>query len=79
MIGSVALLLAIAQTASPSAAAPAAAPKVRCVRVEETGSLIRKKRICHTQGEWRLIERRDDTELNRMRDRTPINSQRPNG
>lgn len=76
MIGVLALV--VLQTAQPAATATPA-PKMRCVRVEETGSYVRKKRICRTLEEWRALGRRDDMELDRMRDRTPINSQRPEG
>ncbi len=76
MIGLAAFALIQAAT-SPAATDPAS--KVRCVRIEETGSFVRKKRVCHTEAEWRMLERRDNTELDRMRDRTPINSQRPVG
>lgn len=29
---------------------------IRCARVEETGSLVRKKSICRTNQEWARIE-----------------------
>lgn len=74
------LLLAAVQTAaSPAPASPPAEPKLRCRSSGETGSFVKKKRVCHTEAEWRALERRDDIELNRMRDRTPVNSQRPVG
>ena len=85
MIG---FLLAAALQAAPAAApvsattpasTPVAAAKKRCKRQQETGSFVRATRVCHTEEEWRALERRDNIELDRMRDRTPINSQRPVG
>jgi hypothetical protein len=29
---------------------------IRCERVEETGSLVRKKKVCRTNQEWARIE-----------------------
>jgi hypothetical protein len=72
------LALAILQ-AAPPAAPPTPAPRLRCQRGEETGSYVRKKRVCRTDAEWRALERRGNVELDRLRDRTPINSQRPDG
>ncbi len=57
-----------ATPAAPVAAAPAAAPAtgtddttIRCRRIEVTGSLIRRERVCKTLAEWRrLAERGND-------------------
>ncbi|UYY57638.1 hypothetical protein [Sphingomonas sp. S2-65] len=73
------LLAAVQTTASAAPATPPDAPKMRCRSSFETGSNVKKKRVCHTDAEWRALDRRDDIELNRMRDRTPVNSQRPVG
>lgn len=47
---SLALLLA----ATPMAASPPSPEpqKLICRRFAETGSLVKKKRICHTKAEW---------------------------
>ena len=48
----------IAQTQSNSAVASAPTrdePKI-CRRVEQTGSRMAGKRICHTAGEWQVID-----------------------
>ena len=49
--------LTAAPTAAPAAAgtAPAAEKKV-CRRFAETGSFVRKTKICRTQAEWRQVE-----------------------
>jgi hypothetical protein len=82
MIGLFLVVSAIQATPAvpASGASPvAAAEKVRCRRVEETGSNIRGKRVCHTDAEWRALHRSNNMDLDRMRDRAPINSQRPTG
>ncbi|MBB3911425.1 hypothetical protein GGQ81_002059 [Sphingomonas desiccabilis] len=73
------LAAALALQASPPALPTPTPPKKRCVRIEETGSYVRKQRVCRTEAEWRALERRDGAELDRLRDRTPINSHRPDG
>ncbi|SEN73465.1 hypothetical protein SAMN05192583_3436 [Sphingomonas gellani] len=81
---SAALQAGTTPTAAPApATAPSptqeAAPKLRCKRQAETGSYVRATRICHTEKEWREIERGNSLEMDRFRDRTPINSARPLG
>lgn len=55
----------VAQTAAPTAEAPAAtaAPseddqRIRCRRIEITGSLVRRERVCKTVAEWRRLSER---------------------
>ncbi|MFS0773425.1 hypothetical protein [Sphingomonas sp. 1P08PE] len=82
----IALALSLAvQAAAPPATPPATAPaatapaKLRCRRIETTGSFARSRRVCRTDAEWRAAQGRSDLDLDRMRDRTPVNSQRPVG
>ena len=45
------------QTSAPAgAAAPAAADKKVCRKLQETGSMM-PKRVCYTQAEWDAIDR----------------------
>lgn len=37
---------------APESAESAAAPKLICKKQTESGSLVRKKRVCRTQEEW---------------------------
>lgn len=51
-----------------AAATPAVDPEnvVRCVRETVTGSLSRTRRVCHTVGEWRTINRDASREADRV-------------
>lgn len=55
------LTLALPQAAAPAAAPPAApaAGKARdtivCKRIAETGSLVRKRKICYSAHDWERI------------------------
>lgn len=50
-----ALMLAGSSTSATAAEQVRPADKLICRRMAETGSLVRKKRVCHTQGEWARI------------------------
>jgi hypothetical protein len=61
MISLVLYVMAAAQAAAPVEAAPAPAPKaaktkVVCKRFEDTGSLVRKRKVCHTRTEWSRLQ-----------------------
>lgn len=75
----VAAALQAASAPTPAPTAVTTSTKPRCKRIAETGSYVRATRICHTEEEWRAIERGNSLEMDRLRDRTPINSQRPVG
>ncbi len=76
MIGAT-ILLMLASGAEPAAApAQSAEDKVRCIRRAETGSLVKKTKICHTIAEWRRIEdiaRRDGEYMTRPGHQPPGN------
>lgn len=54
------------QAATPTPAAPAAAPavapqteKLICRKTAETGSLVKTKKACHTKSQWAYIDERN--------------------
>ncbi|CAM3249480.1 hypothetical protein SPAN111604_13120 [Sphingomonas antarctica] len=49
---------------APAAGDPGAA--VRCVQEDVIGSLVQKRRVCHTVREWRVIEARAFDETSRI-------------
>lgn len=62
MIGAV-LLLTLA-TAAPPAPPP---EKLRCVKRLETGSLVKKTKVCHTRADWARINAGSQNDLEEMR------------
>ncbi len=46
---------AIAQNVSPAPAATDPDQKIKCRRVEVSGSLIKKGKVCRTVAEWKVI------------------------
>lgn len=46
---------AFAENVSPEAAATDPDQKIKCRRVEVTGSLLKKGKVCRTVAEWRRI------------------------
>lgn len=76
--GMVAALMLAGTSASAATAAEQVRPadKLICRRMAETGSLVRKKRVCHTQGEWARISdaaRKNTQELQDARNGTQGN------
>lgn len=58
-------LLSVLLSASPAAApAPTPAPseKMTCKRFAETGSLVKKRRVCRTKAEWARLSARTQEE-----------------
>lgn len=50
------LLTALLQAATlPAAAAADPNQEVKCRRVEVTGSIVRKERVCKTKAEWQRV------------------------
>lgn len=48
--------LAAAPVPQKAASKPPASPdKLICRRIEETGSLVRAVRVCHTRSEWNAL------------------------
>jgi len=76
-------LLTIAMLLATPTAAVGAEPgkydpaRVRCKRIAETGSFVKKKRVCHTEAEWRELQEDTDRQLDAMNDAARINSMRP--
>ena len=69
MLFSLVPLLLAAATTQPAQAAPQPADpldKVRCVREEVTGSLVSKRKTCHTEREWRRIRNDAQAEARRI-------------
>jgi hypothetical protein len=71
------------QAAAPVPVAPAAAARsddpdqvVRCRRLEVTGSLVRRVRVCKTIAEWRRMANQGEGEA---RDYVDFNRGRPSG
>ena len=53
----VAILLGATPTAASPTYTPAAEPeKMICRKYDEIGSLVKKKRVCHTRADWRRID-----------------------
>ncbi len=50
-----AALLLVAATDAPGKKEPADPNKVRCKSQVETGSLVRKAKVCRTEAEWRRL------------------------
>ena len=69
-------LLAVMLAPAAAEAAPAAADKVVCKRFEVTGSLVKKRRACYTQAEWKKMNERDQDAARNMIDE---NRGRPSG
>ena len=42
-----------------TAANPREADELVCKKFEVTGSLVKKKKVCHTRAEWKKINERD--------------------
>lgn len=62
---SVFLIMAAATAqAAPEPANPL--DKVRCIREEVTGSLVAKRKVCHTEREWRRIKGDAEGEARRI-------------
>jgi len=62
-------LLLAAATTQPAQAAPQPVDpldKVRCIREEVTGSLVSKRKACHTEREWRRIRSDAESEARRI-------------
>lgn len=50
-----AMLIQAASTTPVVATAPAGDDEMVCRRIEVTGSLVRRERVCKTRGEWRRL------------------------
>ena len=61
------ILLTMAAT-TPQSVPESADPldKVRCVREDVTGSLVSKRKVCHTEREWRQIRGNAESEARRI-------------
>lgn len=57
---------AIAQEAQPSS--PAFDDKLVCRKIKETGSLVKKKKMCFTQAEWDRLAEAEHKGVGRMVD-----------
>jgi hypothetical protein len=70
------VLTALAATTTPIVAEQPVAPadKVRCVREQVTGSLVRSVRVCHTSKEWEAIHRDGVSEARRITRQGTMNS-----
>ena len=64
---------ALAEEAKPEGSADQ--EKKVCKRFEETGSLVKKKKVCMTQRQWR--EYTNNSQANAREFQTLINSQKP--
>lgn len=66
------LLLPATAIAQTDTAAPVVSPNapeaVKCRRIDITGSLVRKTRVCKTNAEWKRIREGNDSELDKMQD-----------
>lgn len=76
-------LMLIGTLLATSAAASAQTPersddaKLRCKRFEETGSFVKKRRVCLTEKQWRDLQAETDRELRAMSDAARVNPIRP--
>lgn len=62
-VAALTLLSAAAYAEDPSKITDRKSPNfVRCVRLEETGSLVRKTRVCKTNAEWNRIQENQSRE-----------------
>ena len=75
---SVALVMLLQTAATPASATPAVATDDApvCRRIEVTGSLVRKERVCKTRAEWRAAE---DSGNGRARAIVEYSTGRPTG
>lgn len=63
-----ALLTAAAPAAAEAAFTPARQPeKLICRRYQETGSLAKRKRVCHTTADWKRIDDASQRNLDYIR------------
>lgn len=62
------LMLLAAASAAQDAGGLAGDPgkQVRCVREDVIGSLAAKRKVCHTQEEWRRIRNNNNDEARRV-------------
>ncbi len=70
---SAAFMMAGTQTAAPSYTPAAEPEKMICRKYGEIGSLVKKKRVCHTRADWRRIDdasRRAVTDIQQARNGT---------
>ena len=44
------------QATSPATAPRSAKAKLICKRFEETGSLVKKRKVCHTAADWARLQ-----------------------
>jgi hypothetical protein len=49
--------------------------KERCIREDVTGSLITKRKVCHTEREWRQIRGDAESEARRINQPGNLNGQ----
>lgn len=54
------------QPAAPPIAAPLPKPKMICRSYDEIGSLIAKRKVCHTAADWNRVRDTMDDELKRI-------------
>ena len=75
---SVALAVLLQTATTPATAMPASAPADSpiCRRIEVTGSLVRKERVCKTKAEWRAV---DENGKSRARAIVDYSTGRPTG
>jgi len=50
---------------------------VRCKRLEQTGSFVKKTKVCHTEKEWRDFQAKVKRDLRAMDDAAKVNASRP--
>lgn len=64
------LVLALAMLADAATAQPTAAamkPKMICRTYDETGSLVKKQRVCRSASDWSKVEEDMQNEAERQR------------
>lgn len=73
----IAVLLATSAAATAQTAKEPEETKLRCKRYEETGSFVKKRRVCMTEAQWREAQAETTRELREMEAASRINTVRP--
>lgn len=74
-----ALTIIVALLAASGDAPQPAQEKLRCKRIQETGSFAKSRRVCLTEAQWRELQAETDRLLKAMDDAARVNSTRPRG
>lgn len=77
------MIAVLTSLASPGVAAestseaPTDTAKKRCKTIYETGSFVKRRKVCQSEKDWRALEDATDRATNTLMDGALINARRP--